>query len=191
VDVALALLGIVLALPLLAFIALAIKLTSKGPVIFTQERAGLNGRPFRMLKFRSMVVDAEKRLNDVIRIDLLAEPVYKLENDPRVTRFGRFLRRFSVDELPQLLNVLRGDMSLVGPRPALPEEVSQYVRKQRRRLSMRPGLTCLWVVEGRDTVDFETWMTLDMRYIDNWSLALDWKIILRTIPQVVIGRGAH
>jgi len=115
----------------------------------------------------------------------------KITNDPRLTRVGRWLRKFSADELPQLWNVLKGDMSLVGPRPAIPSEVEQYKRWQRRRLRMRPGLTCLWAISGRDEVDFETWMKLDMEYIDNWSLGLDWKIILRTIPSVLTGRGAH
>lgn len=181
--------AIVLA-PFLAIVAAAIKLTSKGPVLFRQTRCGLNGRTFTLLKFRSMVRDAEAMkasLADRNERSL----VFKIKNDPRLTPLGKWLRKFSIDELPQLWNVLRGDMSLVGPRPAVPEEVEQYERWQRRRLRMRPGLTCLWVVEGRDAVDFERWMELDMRYIDNWSLALDWKIILRTIPQVVTGKGAH
>jgi lipopolysaccharide/colanic/teichoic acid biosynthesis glycosyltransferase len=175
---------------MLLAVALAVKLTSPGPVIFSQIRCGLNGRRFRLYKFRSMVANAEA-LKQQLMSRNERELVFKIRNDPRLTPIGKWLRKFSIDELPQLWNVLAGDMSLVGPRPAIPEEVEQYKRWQRRRLRMRPGLTCLWVVEGRDTVDFETWMTLDMRYIDNWSLALDWKIILRTIPQVVIGRGAH
>ncbi|MBM3753991.1 MAG: sugar transferase [Acidobacteria bacterium] len=176
--------------PFLAIVAVAIKLTSRGPVLFRQQRCGLNGRLFTLLKFRSMVQDAEAMkasLADRNERSL----VFKIKNDPRLTPLGKWLRKFSIDELPQLWNVIRGDMSLVGPRPAVPEEVEQYERWQRRRLRMRPGLTCLWVVEGRDSVDFERWMELDMRYIDNWSLALDWKIILRTIPQVVTGKGAH
>jgi len=176
--------------PFLAIVAIAIKLTSRGPVLFRQQRCGLNGRLFTLLKFRSMVQDAEAMkasLADRNERSL----VFKIKNDPRLTPLGKWLRKFSIDELPQLWNVIRGDMSLVGPRPAVPEEVEQYERWQRRRLRMRPGLTCLWVVEGRDSVDFERWMELDMRYIDNWSLALDWKIILRTIPQVVTGKGAH
>jgi len=116
---------------------------------------------------------------------------FKIPNDPRLTRIGRFLRKFSIDEWPQLWNVLKGDMSLVGPRPAVPEEVEMYQRWQRRRLRMRPGLTCLWAIQGRDAVDFETWMKMDMQYIDNWSLVLDWKIMLRTIPRVLTGKGAH
>ena len=189
-DIACSALALVALAPLLLAVALAVKLTSPGPVIFSQIRCGLNGRRFRLYKFRSMVANAEA-LKQQLMSRNERELVFKIRNDPRLTPIGKWLRKFSIDELPQLWNVLAGDMSLVGPRPAIPEEVEQYKRWQRRRLRMRPGLTCLWVVEGRDTVDFETWMTLDMRYIDNWSLALDWKIILRTIPQVVIGRGAH
>jgi len=181
--------SIVLA-PFLGIVAISIKMTSDGPVLFRQTRCGLNGRTFTLFKFRSMVRDAEAMkagLADRNERNL----VFKIKNDPRLTPLGKWLRKFSIDELPQLWNVVRGDMSIVGPRPAVPEEVEQYERWQRRRLRMRPGLTCLWVVEGRDSVDFERWMELDMRYIDNWSLALDWKIILRTIPQVVTGKGAH
>jgi exopolysaccharide biosynthesis polyprenyl glycosylphosphotransferase len=189
-DIFFSALALLVLAPFLLLVAIAIRMTSPGPVIFSQIRCGLNGRRFRLYKFRSMVANAEA-LKQQLMSQNERELVFKIRNDPRLTPIGKWLRKFSVDELPQLWNVLIGDMSIVGPRPAIPEEVEQYKRWQRRRLRMRPGLTCLWVVEGRDTVDFETWMTLDMRYIDNWSLALDWKIILRTIPQVVIGRGAH
>ena len=167
--------------------AILIKATSRGPLVFRQVRCGLNGRTFTLYKFRSMVVDAEERLGEVAHLNQ-KEIVTKIPNDPRLTAVGKWLRRFSIDELPQLFNVLRGDMSMVGPRPAIPSEVAQYQRWQRRRLRMRPGLTSLWAVEGRDQVDFEKWMRLDMQYIDNWSLALDARIILRTIPQVLSGR---
>ena len=166
-----------------------IKLTSPGPVIFRQVRCGLNGRTFTFYKFRSMVEDAEARLHQVVHLNE-RDIVMKIRNDPRLTAVGKWLRKFSIDELPQLVNVLKGDMSLVGPRPAIPTEVAQYQRWQRRRLRMRPGLTCLWALRGRDKVDFESWMRLDLQYIDNWSLGLDAKIILLTIPQVVSGRGA-
>ena len=188
-DVALATMGIILTAPLMLAIVIAVKLTSPGPAIFEQERCGLNGRRFRFYKFRSMCVDAEARYDDVIHLSQRSLAT-KIPNDPRLTSIGRILRKFSLDELPQFFNVLRGDMSLVGPRPAVPREVAQYQRWQRRRLRMRPGLTCLWVISGRDAVDFDTWMKLDLEYIDNWSLGLDWKILLKTIPNVLIGRGA-
>jgi len=189
-DVLLAGAALLVLFPFMILIALLIKLTSRGPVIFRQTRCGLNGRRFVFYKFRSMVADAEERR---VALEHLNEKstVFKMKNDPRLTAVGRWLRKFSIDEWPQLWNVWKGDMSLVGPRPPLPSEVEQYERWQRRRLRMRPGLTCLWVVSGRDRVDFETWMRLDMQYIDTWSLALDWKIIFRTIPQVLLGRGAH
>jgi exopolysaccharide biosynthesis polyprenyl glycosylphosphotransferase len=190
IDIVLAAASLLLVSPLLGIVAVLVRVTSPGPVLFRQIRCGLNGRRFVMYKFRSMVVDAEARKAELAHRNERSL-VFKIRNDPRLTPVGRWLRKFSIDEMPQLWNVLRGDMSLVGPRPAIPEEVEQYKRWQRRRLRMRPGLTCLWVVEGRDTVDFERWMELDMEYIDNWSLALDWKIMLRTIPQVVIGKGAH
>jgi exopolysaccharide biosynthesis polyprenyl glycosylphosphotransferase len=189
-DVLLAVAGLILLAPVMLAIALLIRLTSPGPAIFRQVRCGLNGRKFVFYKFRSMCLNAEdlKRQFEHLNAKQLA---FKIPNDPRLTTVGRWLRKFSIDELPQLWNVLRGDMSLVGPRPAVPEEVEQYKRWQRRRLRMRPGLTCLWALAGRDRLDFETWMKLDMQYIDNWSLALDWKIILQTIPRVLTGRGAH
>lgn len=190
IDLALAAISLVAVSPVMAGVALLVRLTTPGPVLFRQERCGLNGRRFVLYKFRSMVADAEARKAGLADRNE-RELVFKIRNDPRLTPLGRWLRKFSIDEWPQLWNVLRGDMSLVGPRPAVPEEVEQYKRWQRRRLRMRPGLTCLWAVEGRDAVDFERWMTLDMQYIDTWSLALDWKIMLRTIPQVVSGKGAH
>jgi exopolysaccharide biosynthesis polyprenyl glycosylphosphotransferase len=189
IDIVLALAGAIFLSPVLLAAAVLIKTTSRGPLIFRQVRCGLNGRTFTLYKFRSMVADAEERLSEVAHLNP-KDIVTKIPNDPRLTSAGKWLRRFSIDELPQLLNVLRGDMSVVGPRPAIPGEVAQYQRWQRRRLRMRPGLTCLWAVEGRDQVDFEKWMRLDMQYIDNWSLGLDARIILRTIPQVLSGRAS-
>lgn len=189
-DVVLAAAALVLLLPFMVLIALLIRLTSPGPVIFRQQRCGLNGRRFTFYKFRSMCDNAEELKASVAHLSRKST-AFKIPNDPRLTRLGRFLRKFSIDEWPQLWNVLKGDMSLVGPRPAVPEEVELYQAWQRRRLRMRPGLTCSWAVAGRDMLDFDTWMKMDMQYIDNWSLELDWKIILRTIPRVLTGRGAH
>ena len=189
-DVALALLSlVVLALPMLV-LSLLVRLTSRGPAIFRQERCGLNGRRFVFYKFRSMVENADKLKGSLHHLNERDGPVFKIADDPRLTLLGRYLRRFSIDEWPQFWNVLKGDMSFVGPRPAVPGEVEQYATWQRRRLRMRPGLTCLWAVRGRDTVDFDTWMKLDLEYIDNWSLWLDLKILLRSIPRVLAGRGA-
>lgn len=186
--------GIMLLLvsPVMFLIAFGIRIMSPGPVIFKQKRVGLNGRLFWMYKFRSMKVDAERELQDLIDKNEMDGPVFKMKKDPRVTPFGGFLRRFSLDELPQLFNVLRGDMSLVGPRPPVPQEVDQYERKQRRRLSMRPGLTCIWQVSGRNEIkDFKSWMEMDLRYIDNWSLMLDFRILCKTVPAVLFGYGAR
>ncbi len=188
-DIALASFALVVLSPIFLTVAILVKVTSRGPVIFKQIRCGLNGRNFTFYKFRSMVANAEARMDEVAHLNP-KDVVTKIPNDPRLTSVGRFLRRFSLDELPQLFNVLRGDMSLVGPRPAIPSEVERYKRWQRRRLRMRPGLTCLWALNGRDKVDFETWMRLDMNYIDNWSLTLDARIILQTIPHVITGKGA-
>jgi exopolysaccharide biosynthesis polyprenyl glycosylphosphotransferase len=189
-DVVVAGAALMLLAPFMLLIAAAIKVTSSGPAIFKQIRCGLNGRRFVFYKFRSMVANAEE-LKPALEHLNQKEIAFKIPNDPRMTAIGRWLRKFSIDEWPQLWNVVRGDMSLVGPRPAVPEEVDRYQRWQRRRLRMRPGLTCLWAVQGRDKLDFETWMKMDMQYIDNWSLALDWKILIRTIPHVLLGRGAH
>lgn len=188
-DVMLALASLILLAPFMALIAMMIRLTSPGPAIFRQERCGLNGRRFMFYKFRSMCNNAEELRASLEEFNE-KQTVFKMKNDPRLTGVGRWLRKFSVDELPQLWNVLRGDMSLVGPRPPLPTEVRAYERWQRRRLRMRPGLTCLWAISGRDALDFETWMKLDMQYIDQWSLALDWKILVCTIPRVLMGKGA-
>jgi exopolysaccharide biosynthesis polyprenyl glycosylphosphotransferase len=175
--------------PVLIITAICVKSTP-GPVLFRQERVGLAGRRFHMLKFRSMVVDAEACLAKLAAHNEQTGPVFKMTRDPRVTRVGRFIRKFSIDELPQLVNVLRGDMSLVGPRPALPSEVARYEAWQLRRLSVRPGLTCVWQVSGRNAIGFEQWMLLDLRYIDHWTLASDLALIARTVPVVLSGRGA-
>ena len=189
-DLAVSAVALLLLSPLFGMVAILIKLTSPGPVIFRQARCGLNGRRFIVYKFRSMV---ENALELRPHLEHLSEReiAFKLARDPRITSLGRWLRKFSIDELPQLYNVLRGDMSIVGPRPPLPEEVDRYERWQRRRLRMRPGLTCLWAVAGRDRIDFNAWMRMDISYIENWSLQLDWSIILKTIPHVLAGRGAH
>jgi len=187
-----ALVLLVLLAPLFVLVALVIKLTSPGPVLFRQQRCGLNGRPFTMYKFRSMVTDAEQRKHELERLNEMSGPVFKLSDDPRVTPIGRWLRRYSLDELPQLFNVLRGEMSLVGPRPLPVDEVKRFDDfAWRRRLSVRPGLTCLWQISGRSNVtDFKEWVRLDLEYIDNWSLWLDLKILLRTIPVVLLAKGA-
>lgn len=190
VDILVSSLLLLLTLPLVTVISLLIKVTSPGPVLFRQRRLGLNGRRFTMLKFRTMIEDAEIAREQLNHLNEMTGPVFKIRRDPRVTPVGRVLRRFSLDEIPQLLNVLKGDMSLVGPRPPLPEESEGYHRWQRRRLSMRPGITCLWQVRGRNRVDFDKWVELDLEYIDNWSPVLDLKILLLTIPVVLSGRGA-
>jgi exopolysaccharide biosynthesis polyprenyl glycosylphosphotransferase len=176
--------------PLFVGVAVLIKLTSKGPVFFRQGRVGLHGRPFNMFKFRTMVVNAEALKEQLLGRNEQTGPVFKMKNDPRITPIGHFLRKHSIDELPQLINVLRGDMSIVGPRPPVPAEVAKYEAWQRRRLSVRPGLTCIWQVSGRNQITFQQWMYLDMRYIDHWSITDDLNLILRTLPIVVTGRGA-
>jgi exopolysaccharide biosynthesis polyprenyl glycosylphosphotransferase len=190
-DVSLAALALIVLSPLFFVLAFLIRLTSKGPVFYRQTRCGLGGRRFRLLKFRSMVSNAEELLPHLEDLNEVDGPVFKMRNDPRCTIIGRWMRTLSLDELPQLWNVLRGDMSLVGPRPPLPAEVEHYESWQRRRLRMRPGLTCLWVLEGRSRLQFDRWVKLDLVYIDNWSVWLDLKILLKTIPTVLSSRGAH
>lgn len=178
--------------PVFLVLALGVKFSSPGPVIFMQKRMGLNGRIFNLYKFRSMRLGAEKELARLQLQNEMNGPAFKMKRDPRVTKFGKFLRRYSLDELPQLWNVFKGDMSLVGPRPPVPGEVNSYQRRDRRRLSMRPGITCTWQVSGRnDIVDFESWVKLDLEYIDNWSLRRDFVLLARTIPAVLSGNGAR
>jgi lipopolysaccharide/colanic/teichoic acid biosynthesis glycosyltransferase len=176
--------------PILGVATLAIRLTSPGPIFFRQTRCGLNGRQFVMLKLRTMYVDAEQRKAELMHLNEMTGPVFKMKNDPRITPVGRIFRRLSIDELPQLWDVLRGDMSLVGPRPAVPLEVDEYATFERRRLSMRPGLTCIWQVNGRNDIGFDDWVRLDLEYIDTWNLTNDFKILAQTLPAVLGGEGA-
>ena len=191
IDLALSLFLFVLTLPIQVLAALAIRISSGAPVLFRQVRCGLNGRQFTLVKFRTMEPGSQDRLAEISHLNEMTGPVFKARRDPRLTPAGRLLRRLSIDELPQLWNVIVGDMSLVGPRPPLPEEVSRYEPWQRRRLSMKPGLTCLWQVSGRSEVDFDRWMALDLKYIDTWSPLLDLKILLKTVPAVLSGKGAR
>lgn len=191
-DIMISGLGLVLLSPVFLITAISIKLTSKGPVFFRQQkRAGLNGRKFVLYKFRSMREGAHLKRSELEGLNEMSGPVFKIKNDPRITPLGRFLRRFSIDELPQLFNVFIGQMSLVGPRALPVYEVAKFEPWQRRRLSMRPGITCLWQISGRNKIDFEEWMRLDIEYIDNWSLWLDFKVFIKTIPAVLFGRGAY
>jgi exopolysaccharide biosynthesis polyprenyl glycosylphosphotransferase len=190
VDVAVASLLLVATAPLALVVALLIRMTSRGPIIFRQERAGFHGRRFLMYKFRTMVPGAEQMRDRVLHLNEMTGPVFKASDDPRLTPVGRLLRRASLDELPQLVNVVRGDMSLVGPRPLPLYEASRIKGAQRRRLAVRPGITGLWQVSGRNMVDFEEWMQMDLLYVDQWSLLLDLRTLLRTIPTVLSGKGA-
>ncbi len=190
IDIVVASLLLVATLPIWLVAMLAIKLDSDGPVFFKQQRSGRLGRPFWFYKFRTMRVDAEATIAELRGKNEQSGPVFKMKDDPRVTRVVRFLRRYSIDELPQLLHVLKGDMSIVGPRPPLPTEVLQYEIDHRARLSMRPGITCLWQVSGRNEIAFGDWVKLDLEYIERWSLWLDFEIMLLTIPAVLSGRGA-
>jgi exopolysaccharide biosynthesis polyprenyl glycosylphosphotransferase len=191
VDLLVATLLLCLLSPLMLTIALAVKLTSSGPVFFTQERYGRNRRRFRIYKFRSMVADAEGLMNSIESLNEAQGPIFKIRKDPRITKVGRLLRRMSLDELPQLFNVITGDMSLVGPRPMSLRDVQRFSEGSlMRRFSVMPGITGLWQVSGRSNTDFDTWIRLDLQYIDQWSPGLDFRILLRTIPAVLSGRGA-
>jgi exopolysaccharide biosynthesis polyprenyl glycosylphosphotransferase len=190
IDIASSATALILLSPLMVVIAVLVKVTSRGPILFKQLRVGRHARPFNMLKFRSMIANAEELKAKLMAQNEQAGPVFKITRDPRITAVGRFIRKYSIDELPQLINVLRGEMSLVGPRPPVPSEVAKYEAWQRRRLSVRPGLTCVWQVSGRNEISFEEWMYLDMQYIDHWSLAQDVQLILKTVPVVLTGRGA-
>jgi lipopolysaccharide/colanic/teichoic acid biosynthesis glycosyltransferase len=191
IDIAGASLAVVMLSPVLLVAALAVKITSPGPVFFIQPRYGYNRRRFPMIKFRTMVVDAEQRMKDVEHLNEAAGPIFKIKKDPRVTKIGSFLRESSVDELPQLFNVLLGHMSLVGPRPMSVRDVSRFSEATlMRRFSVLPGMTGLWQVSGRSSLTFTDWIALDLKYIDNWSLTEDLRILLITVPVVVRGRGA-
>jgi exopolysaccharide biosynthesis polyprenyl glycosylphosphotransferase len=189
-DLIVSALALIVLAPLLVILAILVRLSSPGPILYRQTRCGLNGRRFTLYKFRSMVANAEELRTDLEAFNELEGPAFKMKNDPRCTAVGRWLRKFSLDELPQLWNVLIGDMSFVGPRPPLPPEVERYAPWQRRRLRMRPGLTCLWTLEGRNRLSFDRLVQFDLAYIDNWSLWLDLKIFLKSIPHVALGRGA-
>ncbi len=190
-DVLLASLGLVLLSPLFLVLALLVRITSPGPAFFVQTRLKAGGKPFRLIKFRSMYVDAEQRKASLSHLNETAGPTFKLKDDPRVTPLGRLLRRTSLDEMPQLWNVLIGDMSLVGPRPPLPSEVAEYSPEQLVRLSVQPGLTCLWQISGRSDVDFTEWVKLDTVYITTMSIWTDIKILIYTVPAVLSARGAR
>jgi exopolysaccharide biosynthesis polyprenyl glycosylphosphotransferase len=178
--------------PLLALAALLIKIDSPGPILFRQERIGLNKRRFQLLKFRTMLVGADQQQHGMEQLNEANGPVFKIKDDPRITRLGKFLRRFSIDELPQLFNVLNGDMSLVGPRPLPVRDVERInVQWHKRRFSVKPGITCLWQVNGRSDVSFDRWVQMDLEYIDHWCLGLDIKILIKTVPVVLRGSGAY
>ena len=191
-DIVGATLALVILSPVLAVVALLVKATSPGPILFTQTRVGKYGRNFRFFKFRSMYEDAERRKKELLSQNESADGViFKMKHDPRVTPVGRFIRKYSIDELPQLFNVLFGDMSLVGPRPPLPEEVERYTIEDRKRLDVKPGLTCTWQVSGRSALPFKKQVALDKEYIRSWSLKQDLLILLKTIPAIFSGRGAY
>jgi exopolysaccharide biosynthesis polyprenyl glycosylphosphotransferase len=192
IDIVGSSMGLILSLPIFLVVAILVRLTSKGPAFFAQERCGLGGQTFRFYKFRTMVADAEAQKAGLAHLNEMTGPVFKIARDPRITRVGAFLRKSSIDELPQLWNVLKGDMSLVGPRPPLPEEVEQYTWRQAQRLSVVPGITGLWQVSGRNAIPhFDHWLELDLQYAGSWSLRLDVEILAKTVLVVLLARGAQ
>lgn len=190
-DIVMSTLAIVVLTPLLLAVSLLVMVTSPGPVFYVQERVGRGGQPFRMIKFRSMYRNAHDRRDEHVEQNMHQGPIFKIRDDPRITPVGRAIRRLSIDELPQFFNVLMGHMSLVGPRPALPEEFLDYTERERERLLVKPGVTCIWQVSGRSDIDFQTWVDMDLEYIETWSLLLDLKLLVRTVPAVLTGRGAY
>lgn len=190
-DIIFSVIGLILLSPLLLVVSIIIKIDSPGPVLFKQNRVGDGGKIFMMYKFRSMCTDAEIQLDNLKKQNQKDGPVFKIFNDPRVTRFGRIIRRTSIDELPQLMNILKGDMSFVGPRPPIPYEVSQYNDYQLQRISVKPGLTCYWQISGRSNLSFDDWIELDIKYIHERGFWTDIKILLRTIPAVLRREGAY
>lgn len=191
IDILGALFGLILLSPIFIVVAIIIKITSEGPIFFSQNRVGINGKKFKMYKFRSMVVNAEELKAKLISKNEMSGPMFKLKDDPRVTAIGKFIRKTSVDELPQLWNVLKGEMSLVGPRPSLPKEVSEFENWMHKRLEVKPGLTCYWQVSGRNNIDFEEWMLLDIRYINERNIWVDIKLIFKTIFVLFGDKNAH
>lgn len=191
IDIIGAGLGLILLSPIIAVVACAVKFTSKGPVFFSQKRVGKNGELFEMYKFRSMVVNAEELKENLEEQNEMSGPMFKIKDDPRITKVGKFIRKTSIDELPQLWNILKGDMSLVGPRPSLPKEVEQFDNWMFKRLSVRPGLTCYWQVSGRNNIDFEDWMKLDIKYVEERNLWIDIKLIFKTVFVLFGDKNAH
>lgn len=191
IDVIVSGVGLILLSPIITIVACAIKLTSKGPIFFLQKRVGKNGELFNMYKFRSMVVNAEELKEKLKHKNEMSGPMFKMKDDPRVTKVGKFIRKTSLDELPQLWNVLKGDMSLVGPRPSLPKEVEQFDSWMFKRLTVRPGLTCYWQVSGRNNIDFEDWMKLDVKYVEERNLWIDIKLIFKTVGVLFGDKNAH
>ena len=191
VDVVGSIVLLLLLLPIWAVTVIAIGLSSRGSALYAQERIGRDGKPFKMLKFRSMRVGAHEGRESVMHLNQATGPTFKINDDPRITRVGRLIRKWSIDELPQLINVVLGDMSLVGPRPPLPDEYETYDERERRRLAVTPGVTCIWQISGRSDLDFETWVAMDLEYIDTWNLRMDFGILLGTIPAVLTARGAY
>jgi lipopolysaccharide/colanic/teichoic acid biosynthesis glycosyltransferase len=190
-DIVMSGLAIVVLTPLLLAVAILVGTTSRGPIFYVQERVGRSGKPFRMVKFRSMYRDAHDQRFEHLEQNMHQGPIFKIRDDPRITPVGRAIRRLSIDELPQFFNVLAGHMSLVGPRPPLPEEFLDYTDRERQRLLVKPGVTCIWQVSGRSDIDFKTWIDMDLEYIETWSVRLDLKLLAKTVPAVLSGRGAY